>query len=89
LWLVGCDIQEYAQESRLNHVPKRERKLLAHRREIEKFAKKSLQKGFTLIPTQLYFKKGRVKVEIAVARGKHTYDKRQSIKDREDKRQIK
>jgi SsrA-binding protein len=89
LWLVGCDIPEYAQGTHTNHVPKRDRKLLVHRREIEKFAKKSLQKGFTLVPTSLYFKGGRAKVEIAVAKGKQSFDKRESIKEREVKRQIK
>jgi len=88
LWLVGCDIPEYTQGNRMNHAPKRDRKLLVHRREIDKFAKKSLQKGFTLIPTSVYFKNGRAKVEIAVARGKQSFDKRESIKERDAKRQM-
>lgn len=88
LWLVGCDIPEYSYEGHLNHVPKRNRKLLVRRQEIEKFAKKSLQKGFTLVPTQMYFKNGRIKVEVAVARGKQLFDKRETIKEREAKRQM-
>lgn len=89
LWLVECDIPEYSYEKHFNHQTKRNRKLLLHRQEIEKFAKKSLQKGLTLIPTQIYFKNGKIKVEIAIARGKHLFDKRESIKEREDKRRMK
>jgi SsrA-binding protein len=80
LWLIGSDIPEYSMGNRLNHKPKRPRKLLLHRREIEKFAGKASQQGFTLIPLRLYFKKGIAKVEIAVARGKKLYDKRESQK---------
>ena len=88
LWLVGCEIPEYWAGNRLNHKPKRERKLLLHRREIEKFAGKASQKGFTLVPLRMYFKDGKVKVEIGVAKGKQTHDKRQSLKDAEAKRDI-
>lgn len=88
LWLVGCEIPEYACGNRLNHKPKRDRKLLLHRREIAKFALKGEQKGFTLIPTRLYFKDGRAKVELAVGRGKQAHDKRQSVKKNEAKREI-
>src|SRR4051795_10236099 len=70
LWLIGSDIPEYAMGNRLNHKPKRPRKLLVHRREIEKFAGKASQRGFTLVPLRIYFKEGRAKVEIAVAKGK-------------------
>jgi SsrA-binding protein len=80
LWLMGSDIPEYTMGNRLNHKPKRPRKLLLHRREIEKFAGKASQQGFTLVPLRLYFKKGIAKVEIAVARGKKLYDKRESQK---------
>src|ERR1700693_5663878 len=69
LWLIGSDIPEYTMGNRLNHKPKRPRKLLLHKREIEKFAGKASQKGFTLVPLRLYFKDGRAKIEIAVARG--------------------
>jgi SsrA-binding protein len=88
LWLLGCEIPEYGHGNRLNHKPKRPRKLLLHRREIDKFAGKSTQKGFTLVPTKLYFKNGKAKVEIAVARGKQLHDKRQTVKDRQAKRDI-
>jgi SsrA-binding protein len=80
LWLIGSDIPEYTMGNRLNHKPKRPRKLLLHRREIEKFAGKASQQGYTLVPLRLYFKQGRAKVEIAVARGKKLYDKRQAQK---------
>ena len=77
VWLIGSDIPEYAMGNRLNHKPKRPRKLLLHRREIDKFAGKASQHGFTLVPLRLYFKQGRAKVEIAVARGKKLYVKRE------------
>lgn len=80
LWLIGSDIPEYTMGNRLNHKPKRPRKLLVHRREIDKFAGKASQQGYTLVPLRLYFKKGIAKVEIAVARGKKQYDKRESAK---------
>jgi len=80
LWLIGSDIPEYTMGNRLNHKPKRPRKLLVHRREIDKFAGKASQQGYTLVPLRLYFKKGIAKVEIAVARGKKQYDKRESEK---------
>jgi SsrA-binding protein len=92
LWLIGAEIPEYAMGNRMNHKPKRPRKLLAHRREIDKFAGKATQKGFTLVPLRLYFKNGRAKVEVAIARGKNVYDKRQAAKkadaDREMRRAI-
>src|ERR1700732_160368 len=77
LWLIGSDIPEYTMGNRLNHKPKRPRKLLLHRREIAKFAAKATQRGYTLMPLRLYFKEGRAKVELAVAQGKKEYDKRQ------------
>src|SRR5689334_5209234 len=70
VWLIGSDIPEYSMANRLNHKPKRKRKLLLHRREIATFAQKATQRGFTLVPLRMYFKEGRAKVEIAVARGK-------------------
>jgi SsrA-binding protein len=92
VWLVGSEIPEYAMGNRLNHKPKRTRKLLLHRGEINKFAAKASQRGFTMVPLQLYFKQGRAKVEIAVAKGKQSHDKRQSLKkadaDREMRRAI-
>src|SRR6267154_2962385 len=70
LWLLGSEIPEYAMGNRMNHKPKRPRKLLLHRREIAKFAGKASERGFTLVPTAVYFKNGRAKVEVAVAKGK-------------------
>src|SRR5438105_8088847 len=66
VWLIGCEIPEYWAGNRLNHKPKRPRKLLLHRREIEKFAGRASERGLTLVPLRLYFKDGRAKVEIAV-----------------------
>jgi len=88
LWLIGSDIPEYAMGNRLNHKPKRRRKLLLHRREIAKFAQKATQRGFTLVPLRMYFKEGRAKIEIAVARGKQSHDKRQDQKKAEAQREI-
>lgn len=88
LWLLGCEIPEYWAGNRMNHKPKRERKLLLHRRELTKFAGKASDRGFTLVPLRLYFKEGKAKVEIAVARGKQTHDKRHAIKDAEAKRDM-
>jgi SsrA-binding protein len=87
-WLVGLHIPEYGAGNRANHEPDRPRKLLMHRREIERLYAQVREKGFTLIPTRLYFKDGRVKAEIAVGRGKELRDKRRSIADREAKRQL-
>lgn len=88
LWLFGCDIPEYAMGNFENHKPKRPRKLLLHKRELGKFAGKASQQGFTLIPLRMYFKKGRAKVEVAVARGKQLHDKREAEKIAEAKRDI-
>ena len=88
VWLIGCEIPEYPFGNRLNHAPKRQRKLLLHRREIEKFAGGASEKGFTLVPLRIYFKEGRAKVELGIGRGKQTYDKRQSLKTSEAKRDI-
>ncbi|HEY3790137.1 MAG TPA: SsrA-binding protein SmpB [Urbifossiella sp.] len=88
LWLHNAEIPEYTFGNRLNHKPKRPRKLLLHRREIDKFAAKAEERGFTLVPLRMYFKRGLAKVEIAVAKGKQTYDKRQSLKKADAKREI-
>jgi SsrA-binding protein len=88
LWLIGSEIPEYAMGNRLNHKPKRPRKLLLHRREIGKFAGKASQRGFTLVPLRLYFKGGRAKVELAVAKGKQLHDKRQAAKKADADREI-
>ncbi len=88
VWLIGSEIPEYAMGNRLNHKPKRPRKLLLHRREIARFAGKATQKGFTLVPLRLYFKGGRAKVELAVARGKQLHDKREAKKKQDAQREI-
>src|SRR5712692_447706 len=88
LWLIGSDIPEYTMGNRLNHKPKRPRKLLLHKREIAKFAGKASQQGYTLVPLRLYFKQGRAKVEIAVARGKKQYDKREVTKKADAAKEI-
>jgi SsrA-binding protein len=88
VWLVGAHIPEYAQGSIANHDPDRDRKLLLHKREIVSLIGKVRERGFTLVPTRLYWKDGRAKVELALARGKETRDKRRDIADRDAKRQI-
>jgi SsrA-binding protein len=88
VWLHNVHIPPYGPAARDNHEPERSRKLLMHGREIERLIGKTREKGLTLVPTRLYFKGGRAKVEIALARGKDVGDKRQSIKDREMKREM-
>ncbi|QDV37477.1 SsrA-binding protein SmpB [Tautonia plasticadhaerens] len=88
VWIYGVDIPEYLQANRMNHTPKRPRKLLLHRREIERLKTKAAEKGLTIVPLQLYFKKGLAKVEISIARGRKLHDKRDAIKARETKRDI-
>jgi SsrA-binding protein len=88
VWLIGSEIPEYEYGNRLNHKPKRPRKLLLHRREIDRFAGKAAEKGLTLVPLRMYFKEGKAKVELAVAKGKQTHDKRESMKKADAKRQI-
>jgi SsrA-binding protein len=87
-WLVGLHVAEYGQGNRANHEPDRARKLLLHRREIDRLYGQVREKGLTLVPTKLYFKEGRVKVELALARGKELHDKRRDIANREAKRQM-
>ena len=82
LWLINAHIGEYEHGNIFNHEPLRTRKLLVHKNELHKLLGKTQQKGLTLIPTRLYFRKGRVKVEIAVARGKQTWDKRETERRR-------
>ena len=88
VWLIGSDIPEYSMGNRMNHKPKRPRKLLMHRREIAKFAGKASERGFTLVPLRMYFKNGRAKVELAVARGKQLHDKRQAAKKADAQKEI-
>jgi SsrA-binding protein len=87
-WLVGLHVPEYGQGNRANHEPDRARKLLLHRRELDRMQAGVQQKGFTIVPTRLYFKDGRVKVELALAKGKDVRDKRRTIADRDARRQI-
>jgi SsrA-binding protein len=87
LWLVGLHIPPYEQASQ-PHDPDRDRKLLLHRREINKLSSQVAERGLTLVPTRLYFKNGRAKVELALARGKEQRDKRRDIADRETKRRL-
>ncbi|HET7414334.1 MAG TPA: SsrA-binding protein SmpB [Arthrobacter sp.] len=87
LWLEHVYIPEYLNGSWTNHSARRRRKLLLHRSEIEKIAVKTRESGFTIVPLQLYFSDGRAKVEIAVAKGKRDYDKRQALKEAQDKRE--
>ena len=88
VWLLNSDIPEYAMGNRMNHKPKRPRKLLLHRREIGKFAGKASERGFTLVPLRMYFRRGKAKVELAIARGKQVHDKRESLKKADAQRDI-
>ncbi len=88
LWLVGLHISPYEQGALGQHDPDRDRKLLLHRREIDSLAEQVNEKGLTLVPTKLYFKNGRAKVELAVARGKEHRDRRREIAKRDADRQI-
>ena len=87
LWMEGIHIPEYHQGSWTNHAARRRRKLLLHREELDKISQKIRESGFTVVPLQLYFLDGRAKVEIAIARGKREYDKRQTLATRESKRE--
>lgn len=87
-WLVGASIAEYAQGGAFAHQPDRDRKLLLHRSEIDSLYGKVREKGLTLVPTRMYFKDGRVKVELALARGRERADKRRILADRDARRQI-
>jgi len=88
VWLEGAHIPEYDQGSWTNHEPRRPRKLLLHRAEIAKLIGKTKESGLTLVPLSLYFKDGKAKVEIALARGKKAYDKRQTLAARDAEREI-
>ncbi|MGH2442180.1 MAG: SsrA-binding protein SmpB, partial [Chloroflexota bacterium] len=87
-WLVGVHIAPYEQGNRYNHEPLRDRKLLMHRGQINDLVVKARQRGYTLIPMQVYLKNGRAKVELGLGRGKKQYDKRESIAKREAQRDI-
>lgn len=87
-WLIGLHVPEYVEGNRSNHEPDRPRKLLLHRREIDRLLSSVRERGLTLVPTRLYFRDGRVKVELALARGKELRDKRRDIAARDARRQI-
>ena len=86
-WLDAVYIPEYLNGSWTNHAPRRKRKLLLHRQQIDKLYSKTREGGMTIVPLQLYFLNGRAKVEIALAKGKKEYDKRQTLRERQDRRE--
>ncbi|MET8576407.1 MULTISPECIES: SsrA-binding protein SmpB [unclassified Streptomyces] len=86
-WLHNVHVPEYSQGTWTNHSARRKRKLLLHREEIDKLAAKSQETGHTIVPLVLYFKDGRAKVEIALAKGKKEYDKRQTLREKQDRRE--
>lgn len=86
-WLYGANIPMYAQGSWTNHAPTRKRKLLLHKSEIVRMEQKVAAKGYTIIPLELYFVGGRVKVEVALGRGKQEWDKRQALREAQDRRE--
>ena len=87
-WLLGCHISPYSHGTDANHDPERDRKLLLHRRQIARLSGKVAERGLTLIPLRLYFKRGRAKVEVGLARGKKLHDKRSAIREREVRREL-
>src|SRR5499426_3701921 len=87
-WLIGCHIAPYHHGSDANHEPDRTRKLLLHRREISRLIGKVAERGLTLVPLRLYFKNGRAKVELGLARGKKLHDKRQALRERDARREM-
>jgi SsrA-binding protein len=87
-WLIGCHISPYHHGSDANHDPERRRKLLLHQREIGRLLGKVAERGLTLVPLRLYFKRGRAKVELGLARGKKLHDKRAAIRERDERREM-
>jgi SsrA-binding protein len=88
VFLVNAHIGPYDQAGRANAAPRRERKLLLHRAEIARFAGRAAERGFTLVPLELYFKQGRAKIQLGLARGKKSHDKRETIRERDSEREI-
>ncbi len=88
VWLINAHIAPYDPASRFGHEPRRRRKLLLHSRQIARLANRMQEKGYTLVPLRMYLKKNRAKIELALARGKHEYDKRQAIAKRDDERRM-
>lgn len=87
LWLEGVHIPEYISGTWTNHTPRRRRKLLLNRKELDRISQRTRESGHTIVPLQLYFKDGRAKVEIAIAKGKKEYDKRHALRERQDRRE--
>ncbi len=87
-WLIGADIAPFEQGNRYNHDPKRNRKLLLHRREIDELLGRAQQKGQTIVPLRLYLRRGKAKIELGLARGKQLHDRRRDIADRDARRDI-
>jgi SsrA-binding protein len=87
-WLIGCHITPYHHGSDANHDPERRRKLLLHRREIGRLLGKVAERGLTLVPLRLYFREGRAKIELGLARGKKLHDKRAAIRERDERREM-
>ena len=88
VWLIGCDIAEYPQATVMNHEPRRNRKLLLHKREVQKFAESAGHQGLTLIPLAVYFTRGIVKVKLAIAKGRNLHDKREKMKKQSATKEI-
>jgi len=87
-WLLGCHINRYSHGTDANHDPERDRKLLLHKREIDRLGGKVSEKGLTLVPLRLYFKDGRAKIELGLARGKKLHDKRATLRERDVRREM-
>ena len=87
-WLLGCHINPYSHGTDANHAPERDRKLLLHRKELGRLTGKIAERGLTLIPLRMYFKRGRVKVELGLGRGKKLHDKRATIRERDTRREM-
>lgn len=87
-WVINMNISEYEKGNIFNHDPLRNKKLLLNKREILRFQSKIIKEGYTLVPTKVYLKNGLAKIEIALAKGKKLYDKRETIKERDDKRKM-
>ena len=87
-WLRGCHISPYSHGTDANHEPERDRKLLLHKREITRIVGKTAEKGLTVIPLKVYFKRGRIKIELGLARGKKLHDKRATLRERETRREM-
>ncbi len=87
-WLIGCHVSPYHHGTHANHDPERRRKLLLHRREISRLLGKKAERGLTIVPLRLYFRDGRAKLEIGLARGRKLHDKRSALRERETRREV-